>query len=322
MELYINGKKVNVKTTFGGNLSLHMVKNVPSYTKTYIIPANGSSTTPYLISNNGIDWEFKEIPDGRGGASVNGSGCYYVNGRYYMQRYTYVYTTITPYDETSWVKVTSSNSSFRPYFIAYGNGVYVCQYGSYLYTSTDGINFTQRNSIFTGNVLGSILFASNIFVAALGHDSAGGSGAIYTSTDGFSWVKRKSFSGKTKVYCGGLIYDGTKFVLNSSKGLYTSANGISWVQGTKPSGSGQIVYCNGIYLMTLGNNTYVSNDLSSWKSVSTTKTYPLISQDGEKFYRTYFQNSDILETSVDGVNWETQKLPYSDYFNEVCFVKE
>ncbi len=284
--------------------------------KTYIIQMLTSlnENMKYLISSNGIEYEEKTISNAVGGPTSGGRTCYYCNDHYYLKGNNKLMVTTTPYDSSSWARCNISPSVNDDALtnITYGNGIYIAKYLKSIYTSEDGMNFVKGADVFSNSsYTGSIIFDSGIFVAALGDDSSSGSGGgIYTSTDGINWTTRKTFTGRVTIKGNSLIYDGEKFILNCNKGLFYSTNGTTWQTGTKPTGSGNIAYCNGVYLITLGDSTYYSSDLSNWTLTTTTSSYPFISSDGEKFFRTYFTSgNNFLEISTNGQNWETYTLP-------------
>lgn len=126
----------------------------------------------------------------------------------------------------SWAQATSPFATTNAYTVSYGNGLYVAG-GSAgkLATSTDGLNWTLRNSGFGASaILGSTYVASSGTYVIVG-----GSGKLATSSDGITWILRSSSFGVSFInqvrslegYAIAVGYDGK---------IATSPNGIVWTQ--------------------------------------------------------------------------------------------
>src|SRR3990170_8573205 len=104
--------------------------------------------------------------------------------------------------------------------ITYGNNIFVAVgWSGTILTSTDGINWTKRESG-TLNPLNRITYADGKFIAV------GWGGTILTSTDGIAWTSRAS--GNTSSL-NGIAYGNSAFVAVGDSGIIlTSADGITW----------------------------------------------------------------------------------------------
>ena len=117
--------------------------------------------------------------------------------------------------------------------VKYVNGIFFLIFGDingylYIYTSTDGITWTNRFSFTTptSTYFPDIVFANGIYVCQYG-DSR-----IATSTNGLSWTDRGYILGQ----CG-LVYFLGKFITGYYDTIRTSTDGITWINdGTFPAG--------------------------------------------------------------------------------------
>ena len=76
--------------------------------------------------------------------------------------------------------------------ITYGNSKFIAVGAKEaIYTSSDGISWTSRNSV-TNRDLNAIIYANNIFMTV--------GGRTFTSSDGVTWTQKSSFSEEEKSY--------------------------------------------------------------------------------------------------------------------------
>ena len=115
--------------------------------------------------------------------------------------------------------------------VAYGAGTFVAVGQSgYIYSSTDGSNWTFRNSGAAGSSyhLYDVAYGGSVFVAVGKFDM------IYTSSNGASWTS-PSQAYQTQDLRG-VAYGGSAFVAVGTQGLIqTSTNGTSWAVSRIPS---------------------------------------------------------------------------------------
>ncbi len=152
-------------------------------------------------------------------------------------------TLLTSGDGATWTSrttlVSHTGSDFL-YGAAYGNGVYVAVGGNnnnlnYVFTSTDGSNWTQR-SLGIGNTFRAVVFYQGYFTAV------GNLGAVYRSANGVNW----SFvDAGTEADFGGLsVRDGRYYAAAGASGsgfgssfpvgpqavMLVSSDGVHWAQ--------------------------------------------------------------------------------------------
>ena len=181
--------------------------------------------------------------------------------------------------------------------IAFGNGLFAAVAGGLLYTSTDGITWTNRLPSSWGFNISHVAFGAGRFVA--------GGNALLSSDDGISWIVRTTTA--TIGYTTAITYGNSIFLVHSSTGTFTSSNGIDWVQSTGgafPSLAGG----NGVFVAHDYGRILLSTDGGlSWLPVpaATNNNY---------FYGVRFANGRFyglgtrLLTSTDGSNW-TERIP-------------
>ena len=123
--------------------------------------------------------------------------------------------------------------------ITFGKGLFIAV-GSGIYTSSDGMNWTERSS---DNTLMDISYNNDIFVA-VGFD-----GAILTSPDGIAWTYRNPDI--TYLSLDAIAYGNGTFVAVGGNGtILTSPDGTTWTARD----SGTDSYFTGL---TYGNGAYV-----------------------------------------------------------------
>jgi hypothetical protein len=195
--------------------------------------------------------------------------------------------------------------------IGYGAGTFVLKgrYSSgstidYLFTSTDGITWTQRTYPFTG--VGSpqaFAYGNGVFVACFYTNNAGDgpSSVVCTSTDGITWTQR---SLPASGYNNQLLYANGKFLITSDSGtLFTSTTGVTWTTSTMQSGSWtSFSYGNGKYILTGGALVLLSTDSITWNVVSVPfSSGSLTACFGNGFF--LLSNGSTYCKSADGLNW-------------------
>ena len=172
---------------------------------------------------------------------------------------------------------TSSPSAFNNFNIDFiiDNGIFILLARNKIYTSIDGITWTERISTITANSLLSICKnnLSNIYYVC-------GRYYYYTSTDGITWTTSSIGTGVTNNLMSDIMWDGTKYIAN---GLYDgpiwSNNGLNWTKWTTTDGSSLVPYdyvklClhyNGdsfIYRNQQANTIWKSMDGKVWTSLA------------------------------------------------------
>lgn len=137
-----------------------------------------TSVTLTSYSGSGLTfWQAQHL-------ATNGHGLFVTCGSYDT-----IMKSTTPTVASSWVPtgpVNTSHSNFGMIRIAYGNGMWIAVGESGLWSSPDATAWTQRITS-AGGIIRSVEFIDNMFVAMAG------TGQIYMSRDGVTWVNPGSF---------------------------------------------------------------------------------------------------------------------------------
>ena len=171
---------------------------------------------------------------------------------------------------------TGPLSTSLTYFSA--AGLYLCGFGGYIYSSPDGITWTQRSSA-TGcpQTFNAIACSGSMAVAVPGVAS---STTALSSPDGITWTARTLPSSHTWSH---VAYGGGIFVAVPTDAganvCATSPDGITWTQRTLPSVASSVWsglgYGNGVFMINSSsgtNATYTSPDGITWTAVGTIAT--------------------------------------------------
>jgi hypothetical protein len=227
--------------------------------------------------------------------------------------------------------VTFGNGQFVSVGSALSGGVTLI---SYIYTSTDGINWTSRTAS-EGMRFRDISFGNGLYVAV----ASEGTNRIMTSPNGITWTSRTTsinpeFSGVaygngiwvavTTSSSGGKTftsYDGitwteraTTFYANSiffTDGLFVtggewSTDGLNWTAATNPFNPNAITYGNGYFVgvTSLGTNRFFySTTGKSWTST--------LAASVAGFQSVTFGNNTFVAGAISG----TEKINYN-YFED------
>ncbi len=214
--------------------------------------------------------------------TTNIEGCAYINGRWYISdggsdvRWSTDLVTWTPCTWTGGAPDIDETDAIFCFDMAYDpvGGVYVMfasrtsSGSAYLYSSTNGTDFTRRQTIGLSK-RGAVAFGNGNF-ACVAHD-----GIIYQSTDGVTWNLRTP--------AGGVSPDFTSIVYNSSaslfmavggfttEGVQTSPDGITWTQRAVPGDLTMVSHVTSTWVVVGWNGTTYqawtsTNNGDSWTS--------------------------------------------------------
>jgi hypothetical protein len=149
--------------------------------------------------------------------------------------------------------------------IAFGGGQVVAVGGSYfdvpasIVTSRDGVHWIRRP----------LRTASNLYGVAFGNDTfvtVGEFGAIFTSTNGVAWTRRRSVC--TDVLLATVTFGNGRFVAGGESGtILTSTNAFHWTR-TKLLPEiyvGRIGFTNGSFVVRYGAELFSSPDAVKWE---------------------------------------------------------
>lgn len=264
----------------------------------------------------------RTISAGVFGATTGMINAVYGNGIWVAPVYNST-TILTSMDGINWVPRYCGFGTATTFSdIAYGNGIFVAiSQSANTFTSTDGITWTYRPSVFVSSVA-YITFGGGRFVV-----TPYTTNAAYVSSDGINW-QAKTFSASTTWadiafgngtfvavsgtgFCctstdygntwvartipfglSGITYGGGQFVAvgpqaSSTTGAATSPDGITWTTRVLPSAQNwaSVAYGNGVYIAISGGQTAASTAAAS---------------------------------STDGITW-TARVLTSMYWNNIAF---
>lgn len=125
--------------------------------------------------------------------------------------------------------------------IGWGNGQFVSVLGNNIYTSVDGLSWTNRGSSLIGGFSG---VAYNINYEGGKYFITGNGGDSLVSSDGINWTNINISNGQAD-YLYDVKYNGYDYLAIGDKGgdgtdrakTYTSTDGINWVYQDAPNGS-------------------------------------------------------------------------------------
>ena len=213
-------------------------------------------------------------------------------------------------------------------FTAWNGSLFVrlAKFQPYVWTSSDGVTWTQTSTAFGSSVFWQgLVYANGVFVAP----SYEAGMPIWVSSDGVNWTSNAS-----PVNNGPIAFGNNTFIITSSSNCCTSASGTSWTTYSLPynsAGNGSNILFNGIKFLVWMNNlnkVMTSVDGSSW-SGGTPNGVALSNHNyGEVKNGVFFLGSNggvASKTSTDGVTWtDVSVLPYAqsmavDAWNFLCF---
>lgn len=175
-----------------------------SYNDGYFVVGSGTNGGDgYLYASaNGTSWTYGS--NGAVGANSVECGIYVSSlNRTFAGGTQYKYVNAVPTSATAWTG-TPTGLSGRVTDVAWGNSIGVVTGPSGIYSSTDLITWTLRQS--ATNMYG-VSWCETQFVAV------GSSGQIYTSPDGINWTSRTS--GTSSALYGAAGYNGVILVVGS-----------------------------------------------------------------------------------------------------------
>ena len=289
--------------------------------------ANDTSAEMFVFNSvDGMNWTTNDlgtISTGAGGFSYN---FFLTANNYLVAAGAANHVPFLQYspDGTSWFLTNSIPASltfYGPTAGAYGNGSYVITGGTdFLYsqppifTSTDGINWTNRAQALPGPTGPAYAFsdiASNngVYVAVSATQAA-------VSSNGLAYVVASNSPALSAVtaYSGGFVGVG------SGGSLYISADGVTWSPRTSGTTSNLhgVTAGNGL-LLAVGDNGAIQTSSSGnvWTSRTSGTSLPLYSiVYSNGLYVTVGQQGTVL-TSLDGINWAGQ---FSGVFSNLLSV--
>jgi hypothetical protein len=192
-----------------------------------------------------------------------------------------------------WSVRTAEYGSFTS--IAFGEGLFVAVADGFLYTSTDGITWTNRALPASAHILG-LAFGAGRFV--------GVGTALVSSDDGISWVEHTV--GAPSGYPA-ITYGNGLFLVSAYNGTLTSSNGIDWVQHPLSGGWTSLAAGNGVFVSHTFTQIVISTNGLNWQTVLTLTNNNYLDEVRFANGQFYALGTKLL-TSTDGSNW-TERIP-------------
>lgn len=191
------------------------------------------------------------------------------NGKFIIISGSDVYTAIST-DGINWdvsSKIMISNESSAS--ITFGRGKFVAAGYGWLFTSTDGINWTSISEMYTYDI-NDVSFINNQYVAVAG-DKLGISsdgGQIMISSDGIKWNITQD-GGKGVAWMNVLYGNGKYVIFEKDKSAKESTTGEKWNFLPKtPINVAAAIYQDGKYIIaSTTRECYFSTDAKNWKQM-------------------------------------------------------
>jgi hypothetical protein len=204
-------------------------------------------------------------------------------------------------------------------YVTFGNGLFVAVgYASvsgvptsFIYTSTNGINWTSRTPS-EAMWFQDIAYGNGLFVAV----ARSGTNRIMTSPDGITWTSRATAISPT---FSGVAYGAGLWVAvcDTSPGgtTFTSYDGITWEEQPTAWSAFTITYAQGKF--TTG--TYYSTDGFTWNSVTIPFTPVRIAYGNGYFIGVRSTGVNRIEYSTNAINWVSIPAASTATFEAVAF---
>lgn len=252
----------------------------------------------------------------------NGKDIVFANDTYYMVSINPACVSYSNNLKNWTSKLLNSNDTSSD-SIAYGNSIFVIASSSTygIYTSSDGINWTNRDLKVYSNYAGrninaafnAVRFLNNQFVIVTGTSFAGGrlEGHVLVSSNGINWSDKAEISASLMEIAYG---NGIYVTVGNEGAIYTSTDLSNWTK-RESNTSLKLVgvsFGKGLFIITGDSGIILTSaDGITWtKQESNTDSYLIRSRYGNGMYVACGYNA-VLLTSVDGITWTEQNEGYS-----------
>jgi len=208
------------------------------------------------------------------------------------------------------ITVASTSGFFSDVTWSPGLSAFVANSGQGLYSSTDGLNWTQLGTY--GNVCyGKVKASTTLLVTGCTVNS----GSVYSSTNGVTWIKATTYPSTQGVI--DVFWTGTQWVaLGNGGDISTSPDALTWV--LQASGTTQPLYglaSSPSIMVVVGAGgtvlTSTNNGVTWTPQANPSGSTPLnrVVWTGTQFVAV--GSSGFEMTSTDGINWVAQPTPYT-----------
>lgn len=251
-----------------------------------------------------------------------GKGIIYVNGKYYMLSYDPAKVCVSE-DLEEWTEYSLNINYLKPTNIAYGNGIFVITgeagttNSTYIYTSTNGTNWTPRvlkSGLTYSYHSNTCKFVNNRFITTIsvkwsrGDETVRLENYFFESKNGINWTEHiLNITTAPFSYTMDVAYGNGVYVRVGTEGsIYTSSNLNKWEKrnsGVKEKLVG-VSFGKGQFVVTGDKGTILtSKNGTNWtKQDSGTTNYLIRSKYANGMYIAIGYNGTILQ-STDGVLW-------------------
>jgi hypothetical protein len=206
----------------------------------------------------------------------------------------------------TWTRANANSGFTSLNDVTYGQSRYVAVGdNSGVFTSTDGVAWTQRTLGFT-NTLTCVTAGPSLFVAA----SSGA--AIYSSPDGTTWTQRAN--SQNVAFRGATYANGRYIIVGDGGGMRTSTDGITWTTVTSGTTANllNVSYFDNVGFLAAGATGTMLNstDGLAWRVVETgiSDTINSIASTPIGLLAPAGTAGTML-MSLDGINWSIGTIP-------------
>jgi len=218
-----------------------------------------------FTSSDGLRWTRQDVPSLPPLNSISfGDGIFVASGESVEVVGPNMQSIATSTDGVNW---TLRNSGTRAvYDVVFGDGQFIGVAGSnFIVSSADGVTWKPRD---TGHseVMLAVTYGNNLFVA-VGHDPATGPTNVLTSTDGITWIGHRS---GTSHFLRGVSYAAGQYVAVGYGGtILTSTDGVVWTLRSSAGGAIEDVVHGSGRFVVVGGDILTSPDGVAWTSQRT-----------------------------------------------------
>jgi hypothetical protein len=273
--------------------------------------AVGSNDT-MVTSTDGIQWTQKNLGKSKHfGSIAYGNGVFVLFPTSMYEHYTYYTST----DGNNWEAHVEQidDRQFYSYQVRFLNGrFFACnQYYPSLFSSPDGINWTNHDIKTPGNQLNSISYYNNAYLAL------GVGLTVLKSENGTDWtILRYPCSTEIK----SVVYGNGTFIATGGGGYWRSSHDPQWSSSTINLGTGDVAYGNGRFVSSVA----YSEDGLSWTNTLSGIQVRNITFGNGVFVGSAYVGIDTEQfyTSSDGVEWIPANGGTVDPVNDITFAKD
>ena len=255
----------------------------------------GEATTWYYWQTSVSSlWINTTLPSSDNWSSIAYNGSLFVA----VGKQKYMYSS----NGIDWVDFNSPSQGASPLAIAFGNGLFVVLYSSFVQTSPDGTTWTKTYlPDGTAATYSAMIYGGGKFVAISQY------GFGICSEDGVNWTK-VTLPREAPMKC--ISYGDGKFVVPYyGAHVAYSYNGIDWVETDLPVHTSwdftSVSYGSGKFVAIASGYVITSEDGINWTnpSIMITFIWPWRLAYGNEMFLAIYPGSSIGYYSVDGLSW-------------------